>query len=150
MAVLNAELYNLMKNPLLHDKKPLSMKRRHYKTFDRDLNQQIVLQRAHSHMFLNFLILINTVMCPVCIFNHSNIQKHVDLEPNNPLMLLFLKFFELRNKRIKGKHYQSNEVFFLIEGLGDGPFDCTPDSFIDADFCCYFQQTELCSTPTLN
>ena len=89
-------------------------------------------------------------MYSMCIFNYSYIQKHVDLEPNNLLMLLFLKVFEPRNKWIKGKHYQSNEVFFLIEGLGDGPFDCTHDSFIDADFCCYFQQTELCSTPTLN
>ena len=86
----------------------------------------------------------------MCTGYLSYIQKHLDLEPNNLLMLLFLKLFELRNMRIKGKYYQSNEVFFLIEGLGDGPFDCTPDSFIDADFCCYFQQTELCSTPTLN
>ena len=89
-------------------------------------------------------------MYPMCIFNYSYIRKNFDLEPNNLLILLFLKVFEPRNKWIKGKHYQSNEVFFLIEGLGDGPFDFTPDSFIDADFCCYFQQTELCSTPTLN
>ena len=75
-------------------------------------------------------------MYAMCILNYSYIQKHVDLEPNN----LFLKLFEPRNKRIKGKLYQSNEVFFLIEGLGDGPFDCTHDSFIDADFAAIFNR----------
>ena len=37
VAVLNAEVWNLMENPVLHDKKPWSMKKRHYKSFDRDL-----------------------------------------------------------------------------------------------------------------
>ena len=37
VAVLNVEVYNLMENPLLHDKKLWSMKRRQYKSFNRDL-----------------------------------------------------------------------------------------------------------------
>ena len=68
-------------------------------------------------------------MYPMCIFNYSYIQKHVDLEPNNLLMLLFLKVFEPRNKWIKG--------------LGDGPFDCTHASLIDADFTIISINTDL-------